>query len=108
MTDFQSIAPLAHPDSFFIGGEWVAPSTDARIEVITPSTEEVYVRVAEAQEADIEIPLSEWNLPDHGALLVHDLLHDRHFTWTGKRQRIRLDPLGLPYAIWRIAPFGDA
>ena len=46
-------APLRHPDRFFIGGQWVAPSTDAMIEVITPATEEIFVRVAEAQEADI-------------------------------------------------------
>lgn len=45
---------IAHPDRFFIGGEWVAPSTDSRIEVITPSTEEVFLSVAEAQEADMD------------------------------------------------------
>jgi starch synthase (maltosyl-transferring) len=60
------------------------------------------------QEADIEIPLWEWNLPDDDSLMVHDLLQERHFVWTGKRQRIRLDPADLPYAIWRIAPSGDA
>jgi starch synthase (maltosyl-transferring) len=62
----------------------------------------------QVQEADIEIPLWEWNLPDSGSLMVHDLLQERHFVWTGKQQRIRLDPAGLPYAIWRIAPSGDA
>jgi len=44
---------ITAPDRLFIGGEWVSPSTDARIDVITPSTEEVFVRVAEAQDADI-------------------------------------------------------
>jgi len=38
----------------FIGGEWVAPSTSATIEVISPHTEEVIARVAEAREADID------------------------------------------------------
>ena len=61
-----------------------------------------------AQEADIEIPLWEWNLSDGGSLKVEDLLRGRSFNWTGKRQRIRLDPTDLPYAIWRIAPSGDA
>lgn len=44
---------IKYPNRFFIGGEWVVPSSDASIEVITPSTEEPFVRVAEAQEADI-------------------------------------------------------
>lgn len=44
---------IAHPDRFFIGGDWVSPSSDSRIKVITPSTEEVFLQVAEAQEADI-------------------------------------------------------
>ncbi|WP_157219425.1 aldehyde dehydrogenase [Flavisphingomonas formosensis] len=44
---------IRHPDRFFIGGEWVAPSTDTRIDVITPSTEELFVSVAEAKEADM-------------------------------------------------------
>ena len=59
-------------------------------------------------EADIEVPLWEWNLPDHAALMAQDLVHDRGFTWIGKRQHIRLDPADLPYAIWRTAPIGDA
>jgi aldehyde dehydrogenase (NAD+) len=45
--------PFKHNDSFFIGGEWMRPSSDAKIQVICPTTEEVYVSVAEAQEADI-------------------------------------------------------
>jgi len=45
--------PLKCPERLFINGEWVEPSTDARIEVIAPATEEVYVRVAAAAEADI-------------------------------------------------------
>jgi hypothetical protein len=24
--------------------------------------------------------------------------------WTGKLQRVRLDPAALPFALWRIAP----
>jgi len=61
-----------------------------------------------AQEAAFEIPLWEWALPDSGTLEVEDLLTDRRFTWTGKLQRLRLDPAELPYAIWRIAPAGGA
>lgn len=45
---------ITHPDRFFIGGDWIEPSSDVRIDVITPSTEEVFVSVAEAQEADMK------------------------------------------------------
>jgi starch synthase (maltosyl-transferring) len=58
------------------------------------------------QEAAIEIPLWEWGLPDHEALAATDLMHGQHFVWTGKNQRIRLDPSDLPFAIWRVAPAG--
>jgi starch synthase (maltosyl-transferring) len=56
------------------------------------------------QEAVFEIPLWEWRLPDHGSLAVEDLMRGHRFVWTGKLQRARLDPAGLPFALWRIAP----
>jgi starch synthase (maltosyl-transferring) len=56
-----------------------------------------------AQEADVEIPLWSWNLPDHGTLDLEDLIGGQKFSWTGKIQRLRLDPhAGLPFAIWRV------
>ena len=57
-----------------------------------------------AQEADIEIPLWDWKLPDDGRLVVRDLMRDTDFTWHGKYQRIRLDPRDLPFAVWRLTP----
>jgi len=56
------------------------------------------------QEAVFEIPLWEWRLPDHGSLAAEDLMRGHRFVWTGKLQRVRLDPGDLPFAIWRIAP----
>jgi starch synthase (maltosyl-transferring) len=56
------------------------------------------------QEVTVEVPLWEWGLPDHGSLIVHDLMRDSEFVWYGKLQRIRLDPFDLPFAIWRVAP----
>ena len=38
----------------FIGGDWVAPSSDEKIEVISPSTEEVVARVPSASRADVD------------------------------------------------------
>ena len=54
-----------------------------------------------AQEADVEIPLWSWNLPDHGSLSMEDLISGQKFTWTGKMQRLRLEA-GMPFAIWRV------
>ncbi|PYE30205.1 alpha-1,4-glucan:maltose-1-phosphate maltosyltransferase [Rhizobium sp. PP-F2F-G38] len=53
------------------------------------------------QEADVEVPLWSWNLPDDGSLPMEDLIANRVFTWTGKIQRIRLDP-SMPFGIWRV------
>ena len=46
-------APIRHTDRFYIGGQWVAPSSDATIKVIDSDTEQVYFTVPEAQAADI-------------------------------------------------------
>jgi aldehyde dehydrogenase (NAD+) len=46
-------AGLAHPDKFYIDGEWVSPSSAAKINVVNPATEEIFLTVAEAQAADI-------------------------------------------------------
>jgi aldehyde dehydrogenase (NAD+) len=45
--------PIRHADQFFIGGQWVPPSSDATIKVIDSDTEELFFTVAEAQAADI-------------------------------------------------------
>lgn len=55
-----------------------------------------------SQEADIELPLHELALPDHGTLRVEDLLTGATFSWTGKYQRIALNPEWNPCAIWRV------
>jgi acyl-CoA reductase-like NAD-dependent aldehyde dehydrogenase len=51
-------APVVHPDRFYIGGEWVTPSSTATIDVIDSSNEEVYFSVAEAQAEDMERAIS--------------------------------------------------
>ncbi|MFD1744131.1 alpha-1,4-glucan--maltose-1-phosphate maltosyltransferase [Rhizobium helianthi] len=54
-----------------------------------------------AQEADVEIPLWAWNLPDHGTLNLEDLIGGQKFSLTGKWQRLRLEP-HMPFSIWRV------
>ncbi len=44
---------VKNPDKFFIGGKWVEPSSDAKIEVVNSGTEERFLAVAEAREADV-------------------------------------------------------
>ncbi|HSV83080.1 MAG TPA: aldehyde dehydrogenase [Ramlibacter sp.] len=44
---------VRHPDKFFIGGKWTAPSSDARITVTNSATEELFLSVAEAKESDV-------------------------------------------------------
>jgi acyl-CoA reductase-like NAD-dependent aldehyde dehydrogenase len=52
-TTETATTPVAHPDRFFIGGEWVEPSSGATIDVIDSTTEERWYSVAEAQADDM-------------------------------------------------------
>lgn len=45
--------PLSHPDKLFIDGRWVSAEQAGSIRVIAPATEELFVEVAEATEADL-------------------------------------------------------
>ncbi|WP_433556099.1 aldehyde dehydrogenase family protein [Pseudonocardia xinjiangensis] len=46
--------PLRQPDRFFIGGRWLPPSTEIKIDVVDPATEGIYFQVPEAKEADMD------------------------------------------------------
>jgi betaine-aldehyde dehydrogenase len=45
---------VQHLDRVFIGGAWTPPSSGDKIDVVSPITEEVIFRVAEAKEADMD------------------------------------------------------
>lgn len=45
---------IAHPDKFFIGGEWVTPSSSSTRDLINPATEEKIMSVAMADETDVD------------------------------------------------------
>src|ERR1700733_16248051 len=49
----RQVPPLHSPGKFYINGEWTNPSHNRQIEVISPATEEVYMRVAAADEQDM-------------------------------------------------------
>jgi acyl-CoA reductase-like NAD-dependent aldehyde dehydrogenase len=53
VTDIPQVS-LSAPDHFFIGGEWVKPTSSDQIDVINSSTEEVFFRVAEAKAEDMD------------------------------------------------------
>jgi starch synthase (maltosyl-transferring) len=55
------------------------------------------------QEADIELPLWEFGLPDWATFDATDLMRGNRFNWQGKNQHIRLDPADLPFAIWQLS-----
>jgi aldehyde dehydrogenase (NAD+) len=54
----ENRAALRNPDKFYIGGQWVTPSTDATFDIIEPATEELFIRVAEAKEADMNAAIA--------------------------------------------------
>jgi acyl-CoA reductase-like NAD-dependent aldehyde dehydrogenase len=45
--------PVSHADRFFIGGEWVEPSSGATIDVIDSGTEELYYTISAAGPDDM-------------------------------------------------------
>ena len=45
---------IRHSDRFFIGGEWVEPSTARASTCRDSATEEVFLSVAEAQVEDVD------------------------------------------------------
>ncbi|RKF20657.1 aldehyde dehydrogenase [Altericroceibacterium spongiae] len=45
---------ITHPDKLFIGGEWVAATSGREIELVSPNSEEVVGRVAEASKEDMD------------------------------------------------------
>ncbi|TLP73345.1 alpha-1,4-glucan--maltose-1-phosphate maltosyltransferase [Pseudomonas nitroreducens] len=57
-----------------------------------------------AQEADFELPLWEFGLPDDASMGGEDLMNGHRWTWRGKRQWMRIEPWHLPFGIWRLHP----
>ena len=50
----MSAPALRHPDRLFIGGAWVEPHSGRQLEIVSPDSERVVVRVAEADEIDMD------------------------------------------------------
>jgi acyl-CoA reductase-like NAD-dependent aldehyde dehydrogenase len=56
--DLETVLPIRNPDKFFIGGQWVAPSSLGKIDVTDSATEQHYFSVGSAQAADVERAVS--------------------------------------------------
>jgi acyl-CoA reductase-like NAD-dependent aldehyde dehydrogenase len=52
--DARTPIHIQHPDRLFIGGQWVKPAAPGEIELVSPATEQVFAKVAEAREADMD------------------------------------------------------
>ena len=50
----ETRSPLRNADRFFIGGEWVKPSSADMIDVVDSTTEKLYFSVSEARAADMD------------------------------------------------------
>lgn len=50
----MSAYAIRHPDRLYIGGQWVEPHSGREIEIVSPDTEQVAARVAEADETDMD------------------------------------------------------
>jgi starch synthase (maltosyl-transferring) len=87
----------AHNDRVIFYGKPLPASNDIILVAVSLDPFQV-------QEATIEVPVWEWQLPDDAVVAVHDLMRDTNFVWSGKSQHVRLDPSELPFSIWRVAP----
>jgi aldehyde dehydrogenase (NAD+) len=50
--------PIRRPDKFYIGGRWVTPSTSSMFSILDSASEQPFLRVAEAQAADVSSAVS--------------------------------------------------
>jgi aldehyde dehydrogenase (NAD+) len=58
---------LRHPDKFFIGGQWVKPSSASVFNVTDSDSEELFLTVPEAQAADMDLAIgAAWKAFDEG------------------------------------------
>ena len=54
MATAPDMIALVHPDRFYIGGNWVEPSSTARFGIVRPADEKVFAHVPEAAAADAD------------------------------------------------------
>jgi len=71
---------LKHPDRLFIGGKWVEPHSGRQLEIVSPDTEQVAGRVAEADETDM----------DHAVAAAREAFDRGPWPWMSPGERIAI------------------
>ena len=67
MTLLPTGVSIAHPERIYLGGQWVPAHSGRLIELVSPDTEHVVARVAEADEADMDAAVAAARAAfDHG------------------------------------------
>ena len=67
MTLLPTGVSIAHPERIYLGGQWVPAHSGRLIELVSPDTEHVVARVAEADEADMDAAVTAARAAfDHG------------------------------------------
>src|SRR5580693_8183277 len=74
--------PVKSPDRFYIGGEWVTPSSADLIDVIQPATEDVWVRIAAARTADVHRAV---------AAALRERAEDLSYIWSSEMGILHVD-----------------
>jgi len=69
----ETTIPVEHADRFFIGGQWVTPSTDSKIDVFDSHTEQVYLSVTEAQAADMDRAITAANVDNSSVIAQEEI-----------------------------------
>ena len=55
------------------------------------------------QSGWIDLPSERFGLGPNETFQVHDLLADAHYTWTGSRNYIELNPAAVPAHIFKVS-----
>ena len=66
--------PVKSPDSFFIGGKWEKPATTNKLDVISPVTEQVVLKFAEASPQDVDKAVAAARKAVHEAPIIEPTL----------------------------------
>lgn len=100
-------------DKLYIGGEWVTPSSDRVIDVISPHSEELVGRVPEALEADVDLAVaaartafdeSEWpHLPPSERIAVVQRFSDLYAAHLGDMAEVITTEMGSPISFSNLA-----
>jgi starch synthase (maltosyl-transferring) len=83
-------------DNVLFYGKWAPDRSELLLFIVTLDPHNF-------QGGNLEVPLWEFGLPDHGTVKVENLVSGEAFSWTGKIQYWGLDPAVQPYIVLRLS-----